>query len=768
VWLILGGVNDTYTLFINGKRLNSFGDRTDFTVATKTTVAELSKHLKYGAPNLIAIQVYDWGNSGGLWRSPIKITTNKKEMDSIGLISCFVTYEKNELWANTNLSCLGKNHQGHRLDIKISKGPNSLPVAKQSLKLIRNKKTVLAKIPLPKLKEKALGRHFVYKITEDIINQQGKPVFSLSKEVEWIPPNSPPNKKRIKQLNNFVDELLNISLEKVKIKGRPSTVKFINPRDGWVFFSIKALNHSSHQLVARLAKSSNSAQRRPFVFRNNPDTNTNEAMQFLTKGEHTLKLEHVANYQVIIRSIPEIIYSDHPSSPNITPYGPYDWAYLTKHVLPHVNTIVTAGNSLAQTELEQWVKEGRNWIVHAGLPGLGKTLPPTPEEVYENWSKNIGTTDPRFTGIIVDEFMATGEDHYRAWTEALSLLYENPNFSNKTFYAYCTEIFYAPSAPAIPFGKALLERGGRFALERYLPEQPTEEEAYSHLFEELAHTYRVIQKNLDQSEKHLVITLGYLTDPTETLSIFPFVNYKTFMDMQFYLLATDPTFRDLYGIQEYLSRYADEELLRWAHQLFRHYCIEGKRTRFTDDPYILPHLKNPDFDHGLQDWTIEPAEEGSIQLKSKPGYSWLQGRYPRTSYGDKFIWFKRSAKQPNTIRQQVKELDPSRLYSLKLIATDLQQLDKNQMLALLVQLDDVEIIKDYTFQFVYPNNYGHELGPYNRNHPAWFNFFRIVFRPQNNTAELTISDWKNPTDSGGPAGQELIFNFIEIQPFYEK
>jgi hypothetical protein len=240
------------------------------------------------------------------------------------------------------------------------------------------------------------------------------------------------------------------------------------------------------------------------------------------------------------------------------------------------------------------------------------------------------------------------------------------------------------------------------------------------------------------------------------------------MDMQFHLLATDPTFRDLYGIQEYLSSYADEELLRWAHQLFRHYCIEGKRSRFTDDPYLLPHLQNPDFDQGLKDWTLEPAEEGSIQSKSMPGYSWLQGRYPRTSFGDQFIWFKRSTKQPNIIRQKLKELDPARLYSLKLIAADVQHLDKKQELALSIKLNSVEIIKDQTFQFVYPSNYGHELGPYNRTHPAWFNFYRLVFRPKSKTAELTISDWSNSTHLKGPPDQEVIFNFIEIQPFYEK
>ena len=754
VWLIIGGVNDAYMLFVNGEPVNSFGDRTSMSIAEKTTATEVSKYLNYGEPNLITVQVYDWGNSGGLWRFPVKITVDQNEIDSVDLISCFVMYEKNELWVNTNLSCLGNTHQGDRLHIKIRKDQNAPPVAKQALALTRDNTAVLAKIPLPQTQEKT-----IYNVTGEITNYQGKIILSLIKKVEWNPPHSRTDKRGIKQLNNFVDELLNENT----LSQDKTSFKFFNLRDGWIFFSVKTLAKNNRPPLAHLDQNSNL-----LLFRKNPETDAKEAMQFLAKGEHTLNLQQAADCQIIVRSIPEIVYSDHPSSPHITPFGPYDWSYLTKYVLSNVNTIVTSASSLAQTELEQWVKEGRHWIVHTGLPGLGKTLPPKPEEVFNSWSKSPGSTDPRFNGIIVDEFGMASADHYLAWTDALSSLYKTPDFSDKFFYAYCTAIFYAPTAPAMPFGRKLLERGGRFALERYLPEQPTEAQAYSLLSDELSLPYKIIQKNLPKGEEHLIIVLGYLTDPTETLSIYPFVDYRVFMDMQFHLLATDPTFRDLYGIQEYLSSYADEELLRWAHQLFRHYCIEGKRSRFTDDPYLLPHLQNPDFDQGLKDWTLEPAEEGSIQSKSMPGYSWLQGRYPRTSFGDQFIWFKRSTKQPNIIRQKLKELDPARLYSLKLIAADVQHLDKKQELALSIKLNSVEIIKDQTFQFVYPSNYGHELGPYNRTHPAWFNFYRLVFRPKSKTAELTISDWSNSTHLKGPPDQEVIFNFIEIQPFYEK
>ena len=40
----------------------------------------------------------------------------------------------------------------------------------------------------------------------------------------------------------------------------------------------------------------------------------------------------------------------------------------------------------------------------------------------------------------------------------------------------------------------------------------------------------------------------------------------------------------------------DEEILRWGVKLLRHYCIEGKTERLTNDPYRLSHITNADFE----------------------------------------------------------------------------------------------------------------------------------------------------------------------------
>ncbi len=79
VWLKFGGINDAFTLFINGIHIDHVGDRPDESYAEKNIIAEVSGILKYGKPNQITICVNDWGGSGGLWRRPAVITTEDPE-----------------------------------------------------------------------------------------------------------------------------------------------------------------------------------------------------------------------------------------------------------------------------------------------------------------------------------------------------------------------------------------------------------------------------------------------------------------------------------------------------------------------------------------------------------------------------------------------------------------------------------------------------------------------------------------------------------------
>ena len=564
-------------------------------------------------------------------------------------------------------------------------------------------------------------------------------------------PSWPGEYEKLKVLNNFVTGLLSVS----SMPEDGSDYAFSNPRDGWVFISMAG---SDSESVAVLDDATT-----PLVWRRNPATGVCEAMQLLSEGAHRVRVLKGEGMRLDIRTMPEIAFCYYPSHRHIAAYPAYDWAYMEHHVLPDVNALITR-SAVSREEFEQWLREGRHWIANAHLPGLGASEAPSPDAVYEAWAGNDGVTQPGFAGIMVDEFFGSGAEHYASWGEAVRRLHANPGFANRTFYAWCGDLF--GHEPSLAFSRLLMDLGYRFSWERYMREAPTRDKAREAIQRDAVRRMVKWKAALPGVERHMVMCLGYLSAPPETLNLDPGVDYHVFMDMQFQVLATDPAFWGLYGIIEYMAAYADEESIRYAQKLFRHYCIEGKRTRFNDDPYALPHLANPDFADGLTGWRAQPAHEGAIDTKEMDGFSWLQGRYPKTPSGDRFCWMKRSGERPNRVSQTIKALEPGRLYSVKLISAGLQQLGQEQQLALSIHVGGGETLDDHCFQFVYPSCYSHIVEPYNRERPAYMNFHRVVFRAKGHTAELGISDWATGEERGGPAGQEIAFNFVEVQPFH--
>ncbi|HPO08234.1 MAG TPA: hypothetical protein PLZ55_06160, partial [bacterium] len=753
-WLLLAGVNNTYVLFCNGEHVNSFGEPAGRGIAVEPTAAELTSYLRYGERNLIAIQVFDRGDTGGVWLKPCVLTTELEKLNAVRVLSPYVLYEEKDVVMQVDLLGLGNERPEGKLILHLFKKGSDTAIAEQELPLKGGAMLDTATFHLPNVQD---GTR--YRIGTTVMTGEGKVYFQSSVDVQWpVRPVWPDEGGDLTVRNNFVTDLLVSHISSVS--SMQST--FFNPREGWVLFSVVESAQRGEVMPSLYAD----GESEPLILRSEPSTGALEAMRYLSKGEHRLRIVNCAGQNLIVRAVPELFYGYHPSGPQIPAFGTYDWAYLKRNVLSHVNTIVTSGG-VAPEEFEEWRREGRKWIVGAGLPGMQSNEAPAPEDVYKSWSQNLGVTDPLYGGIVVDEFLLNSPAHYESWTKAVKRLHEDPNFKGKKFYAYCSDLCRDAHLPSIPFVQALIGMGDRFALERYLPEQPTEREAQLFLLEKLQRDHAMSCERAPGWAEQLVFCFGYFSAPPEMLNTNPGADYRVWLDMQYHLVATDPTFWGTYGIMEFVSSYADEEMIRWAAKLYRHYCIEGNRNRLTEDPYELPHLVNPDFANGDKGWDLEPAKSGSITPGYMEGYSWLEGRYPRTRQGDHFLRITRAASGPNRIRQIVKKLEPGRLYSFKLISTDPVQLDKQQTLALSIQLGNVEILEDKTFQHVYPNCSAHEWAPYNSGHPAYLNYHRLVFRPKQETSELVISDWASPTDPGGPVGQTIGINFIEIQPYLE-
>ncbi|HNR29594.1 MAG TPA: hypothetical protein PKI11_01780 [Candidatus Hydrogenedentes bacterium] len=749
VWFVIGAVNDACVVYCNGARVNAYGDATEITCADTPIIVDLTAFLRFGARNLIAVSVYDWGGNGGLWRAPCLLTTRAEDLPTAHYLAHAPDFKNSTLIFEIDLKILGMDDARKEVRAEHFRDGHKSGWIEHNNKEPRAWTTTPIVAGMGNIQPGEIARIELVARARD---KDDALIAEIPGTITYTwPDEDPPARTNGKVLNNFVTELLDVAVG----DAASTTLSFENPREGWVFFACNGGQDAPAPVTL-------DEEATPIVWRVNPETGASEAMRFLDAAAHRLRIENGAGARVIVRAIPEILFCYYPSTRHIEAYPEYDWAYMERHVLPHVNVLITRSD-VPPEEFEQWLREGRRWIGNASLPGLGAADAPTADAVYEAWAANPAVTQPGFSGIMVDEFLYASEAHYAAWSEALRRLCDSPKFAGKTFYAWCTDIFR--DRTGLDFLNLVAASGGKFSWEKYLSEEPSEQRARLDIQREITRALTQWRERQTDVNERLVVCLGYLSAPPETLNVNPGVDYHVFLDMQFHTLATDPTFEGLYGIMEYMAAYADEESLRFAHKLLRHYCIEGNRTRFSRDPYMLPHLKNGDFAYGFDDWEVHKAEETAIHSESFEGFSWLQGRYPRTRQGDHYCVMTRSAKGPNTVRQTLRELEPGRLYSVKLISADRDNLDARQTLGIAITVEGSESLDEYGFQYAYPSCYSHELGPYNSANPAWFNFHRIVFRAHGETAMLSITDWPEGAP-GGSVGHKTAFNFVEVQPFW--
>ena len=523
--------------------------------------------------------------------------------------------------------------------------------------------------------------------------------------------------------------------------------------------------------------------------------NTLEAMRYLPQGIHKLNVhcEGTARLShLVVRAIPEMmvaglgytIGSGWPlvagqHVPILPCFGHYNMAYLDRiGLLDSINVLIerrpVAENA---AHVRQWRDQGKKLIVRYPM----YTIPSDVDGNFKAWTddrtEGRGLAGEDYDGIIVDEFSGWGHSgglgRYPLYAEAVRRIAQDQRFKGKVVYPYCMPMYN--SEIAMEFLRTVTSVGYKWAEEKYLTEQPTQEAAQYYMDLRLRQNLLRYHKTVPDCARQMIYTLGFMSAPPLTLNAEPGVDYKVYMDMQMHLLANDPVFFGLYGIQWYHNGYADEEYLRWSAKLFRHYGIEGRKERLTNDPYILPHIKNPDFDEGKSGWTLQPAEEGGISIGHATGYGALQTRTlgGNKKAGDNFLLTRRSAKAPNRFSQQIRKLTPGRTYSVKMFTADYGDMkkgkSKNETHHVNIRIDGVDLIPDKEFHQLFPSGLtGRVYGPFNRGNSLYLTYHRVVFRAKATEAVLTISDWASDTDPGGAVGQELMFNFIEVQSYLEE
>ena len=568
------------------------------------------------------------------------------------------------------------------------------------------------------------------------------------------------------RLNNLVSEL--IHRESLTFLDGDEIV-FTNPRHGWVYVGLQTAGGDGSFELRHEGEILLSTEDRAVA--------RYETMRLLQEGEYTLSVRAEGQPSIqslVVRTMPETHYVRFPQEPRYPELGMFSWPWLKEHVLSSVNTVVGFPDK-SEEAIREWTDSGRKFISYGHLPHMESL---TGIQALEYWQTNPGFQDPRLSGLIADEFQGRQHPLYPAWIDGMRRLGERMRGTGKAFYAYCggPGMYSRPETRELV--RTVFNAGFYMAWERYHHEMPTLPEAEALIDRLLGQEIHKWRAAFPDCQKQIVLVLGiFATGPD--LDVQPQVNYKVWMDMQMRYLATHPEFDGLFGVHWWYSGAANEEMLRWESALYRHYCIDGATNLLSERfgwTYMLSHIENPDFYHGLEDWLPEPASPDSLKTGYLERFArvqnryWQRGGYPDDPAGNTHLWTKRQAISPNRVSQTIKNLVPGDIYTAQMITADYQDIingrSEREPHAVSIIVDGAEVLEEGSYRSVpVPGGGGHPQLPF-ENGPAYFNHHRIMFKATETSATLTISDWVSVENPGGPTGQELMYNFIQVQPYY--
>jgi len=593
----------------------------------------------------------------------------------------------------------------------------------------------------------------------------------------------------VKMLNNLVWELMN--LEKPVSGTLNERLRFTCPEDCWIFVSAKASAQANETIRLILDPDA----RRPLVLADVSGIQDGcEAMRYVSKGSHVLQIEGKGRVEALsVRRIPMLRYG--VFDPVNKAGKSYTTDFLRAKVLRNANTLWDCHWDPADAPLvEEWRKNGGWMLMLTGHPEPKEGDANAVEDAVRYFITNpkdrnvpIGLLHPLFDGIAVDEFMPDDSPfHYQVARQVVERLKGDPRFKDRLIAPYFGWSDYVRNGRKVfevamredikAYVNTVYKHGGWLFVERYLTEEAGREAAEQQIANRLVGGFASWRTHFPDTVHRTAVTLGIECIPNQLFNRHPSANFSVYLDMQMEALANHHVFFGLGGIDVWHSVRADHETVAWMGALYRHYAIDGRTERLSVDPYELRHLSNGDFEEGSEGWTLTPADAHSMETRKMRPYGAIQGRYGGP-WGETFLWMKRSDKGPNRARQTLRNLQPGRKYLLSVVVADFGDVwggkSVPKEIALRLTMDGADMVPDHenTYEHVYRGNASaRRFQGEKKERPKeapYLTYYRKLFRAEGPTAKLVISDWIEDAQPGGPIGQEVMLNFIELKPFIE-
>ena len=403
-----------------------------------------------------------------------------------------------------------------------------------------------------------------------------------------------------RRLNNLVEELENRQLP----VGASVSIPFAFARDVWLYISAEA------EKVTLDGEELRGLQ-----------YPAHETFREVPAGTHVLAVSGAKGGALVVRRIPETL--DYQ-----TPAGDFQ----RTRVFPAVTSL----NGI------QIVKEDQTLFRETGhlhIGSVGMTDFASRADLEARLNGCAAMADPFCSGVTCDELNPWSA---RKMSELAETYWAYRLPVGKRIYSWVVgkPFFKATDHDAV---SAILNIGGgkgRLLNEFYCRTRATEEEARASVRDWLLGNLRAWERFSPVLRHGYAPIFGAYTEMRYGSTVSPHceVDYRYFLDLQFNLLANDPTFVGISCTGVWGTNYSDIELKGWTFRLFRHYCVEGQRSMLSDVfglRYRPGHLKNCDFAKELDGWSVS----GDVRAARVEGFgleSELRGGKNMPPMGDTF------------------------------------------------------------------------------------------------------------------------------------
>lgn len=534
-------------------------------------------------------------------------------------------------------------------------------------------------------------------------------------------------------LNNLVSTLIESNLSSDK------QFSFALPKESWIY--LKLSSTVSGAGYTRAAVNDKAATTLQVTTAN---LGLPEAMFYLPKGVHTVRVSSSGTAtatSLTVRQIPEIAFFQISASSSPNAVNRSYSTLMSNGILQNYNVI----GSSSTADTPSWRASGRKWmdIAHA---------PRTPNGSESGtWSAAMAGSNS--DGVFVDEFVAEWSaqtPYYPSWATAITGFASNTSLKNKKFFGFFNA---AGTTDYTGLFQAIAGGGYRIAPEFYA-RVPSDIDSYVYRTQ----TWLSILPKLQENMIYFIAPNNIARAATWHLD--PAMNYKAFLEDQFYTIARDPIYNGLLGVGVWTSNNMDEDALRWCTRLTRHYLIQGNTGSLSNDSINMNHIQNPGFENSLTAWTVAPLGTTNVGIKNIGDLSFRRTEYTSVPEGAKVLWTQRSASAANQVSQTIQNLTVGKTYHVNVYAVDLTNYGTDSIITGSVTISGATALAAESNDTV---TLTPAFAPGGTNPITLYcTKFHRKFVATSTTATLSISDWQSPSTIGGTAGQQIVWDFIDV------